>query len=143
MKDVITERLGKYGWNERELNEDDLDIVCDGEGIALFEFEMRRTGMYGVCEGVPVILLNKKLRGVKKTEVGFHEVGHHILHSPSMCLFTRNSSRRHQLEAQAVAAVALIPFCRLEIVLKSEELLSQYPPKLIKFRLEVLEHYGI
>ena len=138
----ITDKLAKYGWNERELNEEDFHLICEKEGIVVFEFEMRRNGMYGVCEDVPVILLNKKLRGIRKLEVAFHEVGHHFFHSPSLCLFSRNMTRRHQLEAQAVAVVALIPYHRIETLLRSDEI-SEYPAKLIKFRLEVLEYYGI
>lgn len=139
----LMEKLSRYGWNEREQTEDDFYQICEDEKVLVFEFEMRRAGMYGVCEGVPVILLNKNLRGVKKLEVAFHELGHHFFHSPAMCLYTRNLTRRHQMEAQVVAVVALMPKTKLGEFLRNSDNLAEYPKKLVKFRLEILEVYDI
>jgi hypothetical protein len=100
------------GWDERAFTEKDFYRLCNRFGILVFEEnpeDMDQAGMYTVVEGIPVIFIDKTLRGLKRLWVMFHELGHHLLHTPETCFFSDSTVNKAQSEANAFAACALIP----------------------------------
>lgn len=138
----LEEKLKGTGWNERVLTYEDFELTCEDEGILILHLPFSREGLYGVCEDIPVIVLNENLRSIKKVEVAWHELAHHFLHTPALCCFSKDLKRKYQFEAQVVAVCALIPKPLIEPLLRSDDL-SEYPEKLLEFRLKVLDIFNI
>lgn len=137
-------RLRK-GWNKRPLTEKDFWAICKKERILVIENDtdyMQWNGIYTVMLGIPTIILNAKLKGLERLWTMFHELGHHLLHSPETCFFSDSTIHKAQSEANAFAAIALIP----EKVVRQMPLwelyeLDEFAVKLFQIRLEVYEAY--
>jgi Zn-dependent peptidase ImmA (M78 family) len=104
--------------------------------------DMKWPGVYTVILGIPFIIINARLKGLERLWAMFHELGHHLLHSPETCFFSDSTVHKAQSEANAFAAIALIP----ENVVRQMPLwelyeLDEFTAKLFQIRLEVFEAY--
>lgn len=133
------------GWNRRPLTEKDFYRLCRKFGILVFEEdpeEMTDKGEYTVVEGVPIIFLDKTLKGLERLWVMFHELGHHLLHSPETCFFSEGSVHKEQSEANAFAACALIPKQAVtQMYLWELYDVDEFAAKLFDIRLEFYEEH--
>lgn len=135
----------RKGWNKRPLTEKDFFAICKKEGVEVIEEDsedMRWHGIYTVVLGVPFIVIDARLKGLERLWAMFHELGHHLLHSPDTCFFSESTQHKAQSEANAFAAIALIP----EKVVRQMPLwelyeLDEFAVKLFQIRLEVFEAY--
>ncbi|MGI8655439.1 MAG: ImmA/IrrE family metallo-endopeptidase [Pyrinomonadaceae bacterium] len=135
------------GWNKRPLTEADFYAICEAEGIVVIEngsCHMRWRGLYTVILDVPTIIINANIKGLERLWTMFHELGHHFLHSPSTCFFSESTLHKTQSEANAFAAIALIP----ERHVKQRPLwelyeLDEYAVKLFQIRIELYEIYKV
>lgn len=133
------------GWNRRLLTEKDFYAICEKLGVEVVENhtkKMRWKGIYTVIDGIPTIIINAKLKGLERLWTLFHELGHHLLHSPSTCFFDESTLRKTQSEANFFAAYALFP----EKIVRQMPLweiyeLDEYAVKLFNMRLEFFELY--
>lgn len=133
------------GWNERVLTRKDFYTACAADGVLVREAQMplRVKGFYTVCEGVPVIMLNRALHGVERIIVGWHELGHHTLHSPGQSRFCTGTISKLEYEAQRFAACALIPLPILSSMrLQDLEEEFDYPADFVRFRCKVYRNSG-
>jgi Zn-dependent peptidase ImmA (M78 family) len=136
------------GWNEKPWTEDDFHQCREAQGIFLSEIEhdaMLWKAFYTVCEGVPTIVVNARLRGIERLHVLLHELGHHLLHAPATCFFSDDMQEKIQFEAEAFAVCALVPESLLRKLLASKDYVEDYgfPAELLRCRLKVLELYGV
>lgn len=102
-------QLTRIGWNERVLIQADFDCLCQREGVLVADRAMPWRGIYVVRRGIPCIAINCALGGVERSEVEWHEMGHHLLHTPMMCFFDRGMRSKTEYEAQVISACALVP----------------------------------
>lgn len=140
----VFEKLIK-DWNKRPLTEKDFYRLCRKLDVFVIEDnsgEMDDNGFYMVIEGVPTIFLNGRLKGLERLWTMFHELGHHILHTPETCFFSESTVHKAQSEANVFAAIALIP----EKIVRQRPLwelyeLDEFAARLFHIRLEVFEQY--
>lgn len=133
------------GFNSRPLNEKDFFRLAKRHSLKIVEEDsddMEWPGFYVVLDGVPTIFINAKLKGLERLWTLAHEIGHFFLHSPSTCFFSRSTVGKAESEANAFAAIALIP----ENVVRQMPLwelydLDEFSAKLFQIRLEVFENY--
>lgn len=133
------------GWNRRAFTEKDFFRICKKLKVFVYEEDsedMEWEGFYFVDEGVPTIVINGKLKGLKRLWAMFHELGHHLLHTPETCFFSENTYDKAQSEANIFAAIALIP----EKTVRQMPLwelydLDEFSAKLFQIRLEVFDTY--
>lgn len=133
------------GWNKRPLTERDFFALCEKLGVFVVENDsprMRWKGIYTVIEGVPTIIINGRLRGVERLWAMWHELGHHLLHSPSTCFFSENTQQKAQSEANVFASIALIPEVAVtQMYLWDLYETDEFAVKLFQIRLEFYEKY--
>lgn len=132
-------------WNVRVLTEDDFYQYCDEAGIVVRDTKLKpkQPGLYVHRDGKPHIFISNMLRGAHRLFVGFHELAHHWLHPPGIRMFF-GLSRQLELEADIVAACALIPKTVLTHYWPSEIVdLYGYPHELVTRRCEVFDRYRI
>jgi Zn-dependent peptidase ImmA (M78 family) len=135
----------RRGWNKRPLTEKDFWALCKQYGIDIVEDDtkhMKWPGIYTVIDDVPTIILKANLKGLERLWAMFHELGHHLLHTPETCFFSDSTVHKVQSEANAFAAIALIP----EKVVRQTPLwelydVDEFAVKLFQIRLEVYEQY--
>lgn len=101
-----------------------------------------------VCGGKRHLYLNSRLRGVRKLYVAFHELAHHFFHTTpstaSASFYRVVENSRDEIEAEAFALIALIPEPLLRSMLAGEiEEVYGYTSEMLKFRLKVLDRYGL
>jgi Zn-dependent peptidase ImmA (M78 family) len=134
-------------WNKKQLTEADFYRICKKQGVVVLENDtavMKWKGLYMMIEGVPTIIINAKLKGLERLWAMFHELGHHILHSPSTCFFSESTVHKTQSEANAFAACALIPeqYVR-QMYLWNLCDVDEFSAKLFQIRLEIFETYKV
>jgi|SRR5947209_1379490 len=137
----------RRGWNKRPLTEKDFWALCKKFGVEVYENcgeHMKWKGVYTVLDGIPTIIIHSGLKGLERLWTMFHELGHHLLHSPATCFFSDSTVHKAQSEANAFAAIALIP----ENVIRQMPLwelydLDEFAAKLFQIRLEIFEIYKI
>lgn len=141
----IPDRLKELGWNERVLTRHDFYTICRDDDVLVRDADMRWSGLYLVCEEVPVIVLNDKLVGPERIFVGWHELGHHLLHPPGMAFFCNDSTKRKvEFEAQRFAACALLPLPLMSSMHVDEiEHEYGYPRELVQFRARLFSRLRI
>jgi Zn-dependent peptidase ImmA (M78 family) len=133
------------GWNKRPLDERDFYRLCKRLDVLVIEDEsddMVGKGLYMVIEDIPTIFLDSRMQGLERLWTMFHELGHHLLHSPETCFFSDSTVHKAQSEANAFAAIALIP----EKAVRQTYLwelydVDEFAAKLFQIRLEVFELY--
>jgi Zn-dependent peptidase ImmA (M78 family) len=141
----IPERIRLLGWNDRVLTRHDFYDVCRDDDVLVRDMEMQWSGLYLVCEDVPVIVLNDRLVGPERIVVGWHELGHHLLHPPGMSFFCGDSTKRKvEFEAQRFAACALIPAPVITSMHVAEiEQEYGYSRELVQFRTRLYQRLRI
>jgi Zn-dependent peptidase ImmA (M78 family) len=138
------ERLKKYGFNRRELTERDFYAICEAEGIQVTEMDVP-VSFYFCLLGERHIILNKKLKGIKKTFTMFHELAHHFLHGtdlPETAMFFGLNKSKSELEADAIALLAIIPK-KIGDFSFLDDHPNRYAKKLFKDRQRLNFLYGI
>jgi Zn-dependent peptidase ImmA (M78 family) len=143
----IIERLEATipGYNVRALGLADFEALCTRDGVVSFEHRMPARGWYFVKEGVPFIVINKRLSAGHRAFVGFHEYFHHRFHPAGHHHYTRiGMTDRIEREASTMAAVAVIPTPELVRDLTEGVCLQEkydIPKYLAEFRVRVYEAY--
>jgi Zn-dependent peptidase ImmA (M78 family) len=113
-------------WNERVLSGDDLDKYVEAFRVPMIEDDAAKAkGEYLLIEGQPIIILKPNLKQMEKLWVGFHELGHHLLHYPVPHRFSKGCWRRKDREANFFAAIALLP-TKLVESLTLAEIVEEY-----------------
>ncbi len=125
------------GWNKRKMTFQDFEEVCQREGITVERMRFK-SDVRGYCTksgGSPLIALDKRLRGIKRIQVAFHELCHYFLHvDDPACLRTMNAETHEanekltpqqlwaEYEATIAASIAIAPgfFCLGGITYLSE-----------------------
>ena len=140
---IIKKKLPE--WNERILTEEDFYAYCQRDKVRVMESELfKHRGEYTIHDNICFILLQTKLKYGEKLWVGFHELGHHLLHYPVPHKFSKGYWRRMDREANFFAAIALIPTWLVESKTFGEMMEEyNYPKELIEIRKEIFEVYGI
>lgn len=136
-------QLRRIGWNERVLTHADFDSLCQAEGVLVSVQAIRHRGIYLVRHGIPCIAINCTLGVSERSEVEWHEMGHHLLHTPTMCLFTRGTLNKTEYEAQVIAAVAHIPRPLMRKTFAELQEEYGYSRELLWFRKQVAEQFRI
>jgi Zn-dependent peptidase ImmA (M78 family) len=133
------------GYNERPLCLSDFEALCAREGIVTFEHRMPSRGWYFVKEGVPFIIINKRLSVGHKAFVGFHEYFHHRFHPAGHHHYLRIGMKdRVEREASTMAAVAIIPTRVLARDLEDGRNIEEkydIPKYLAEFRIRVWQDF--
>ena len=134
--------------NEKIYGETDFYRLCRREKIKVYELPLQETifGYYSNYRGKAYIILNSRLDKTKRLEVGYHELGHHLLHAPvpeSVFFDSQRLSNKQETEAQAFALLALVPATLLKQIEESPSLLDDYPADLIGQRLKLWQDCGI
>ena len=138
----VTSLLMKRGWNRRVLTNDDFDEWCERDGVMVMEEEIEYPGFYLIRNTQPVIVLNKKLRGIERQIVAWHEYGHHVLHVPNGRFFCLDNIDKAEYQAHLIAAIALIP--RPDLFRPLSELQEEgYPLDFLRFRSRVFDQFKI
>lgn len=140
----VFKKLARF-WNHKPLTEKDFFRLCKKLDVLVIEDDsddMVGKGIYTVVDGIPTIFINAKLRGLERLWTMFHELGHHLLHSPETCFFSESTEHKAQSEANLFAAIALIPerYVRQMPLWELYEL-DEFTAKLFQIRLEVFELY--
>ncbi len=133
------------GYNVRPLALADFEALCARDGIVSLEHRMPARGWYFVKEGVPFIIINRRLSAGHRAFVGFHEYFHHRFHPGGRHHYTSiGMADRIEREASTMAAVAVVPTAVLEKDLAegvSIEEKYDIPKYLAEFRIRVYEAY--
>ena len=137
----------RIGWNKRALTEDDFHKLCKKLGVLLVEVDsddMIWEGFYALVLGKPTIIINARLRGLERLWVLFHEMGHHLLHTPATCFFSDSTIEKAQAEANAFATIALLPKPMLGKMLTWNLFEDDcFPTKILRARLKILDQFKI
>lgn len=143
LSQILTRKIPE--WNRRIFTDDDLYLIGERERLAIVEDEnLKCKGEYGIYKGKPFIALKKQLKPTLKLWVGFHEVGHHLLHYPVNHRFSRSTVRRMDREANFFAAIAMMPTLLVTTETYGEIIEDyNYPQQLIDIRKEIWEAYRI
>lgn len=123
-------KLSKYGFNRRVLTEQDFYDICQAEGIEVFEMDVP-TSFYFSVNGKHFIVIKSKLKGLRKTFSMFHELAHHFLHGgkdAANAFFFGLLHSKNEIEADAVALIALLP----KTALKDYQFLEDHPNRFAK-----------
>lgn len=141
--------LALPGWNRRRLTEADFLGLCQREAIILEEAPLSVPGFYGICHGKRFIAVDSRLRGEKRLFCLWHEMAHHLLHAPrsiaSVNFYHLREEPKVKFEADAFAAVALLPRAFLRQLLKTPETEWEmgFAAEIVEVRLKVLRFYKI
>lgn len=105
--------LARYGFNQRQLTEQDFFDICNERGIKV-QFLDVLTSFYLSILGREVIVIDKKLTGVKRLFTMYHELFHSIWGARTIdpmprAAFMGLCNSREEHEADAFACIALIP----------------------------------
>jgi Zn-dependent peptidase ImmA (M78 family) len=139
---LLLKNLEKYGLGDRPLTEDDFFNICSIEGIEIIWSDGKHA-FYFSLQGKHFIVLPKRRRGLKMLFAMYHELGHYAAHigdEPDVA-FLDLTHTKQELEADAVALVALIP----KHMLKELAFLdgSRYGSHLYNERVRLYFLYGI
>ncbi|MET0752587.1 MAG: ImmA/IrrE family metallo-endopeptidase, partial [Pyrinomonadaceae bacterium] len=89
------------------------------------------TSFYMSVLGEPTIVLNKRLKGLKRIFAMFHELSHHFLHGgkdAANAFYFGLVESKAEVEADALALIALIPL----LSLGSFDFLDEHPNRYAK-----------
>jgi Zn-dependent peptidase ImmA (M78 family) len=142
---ILPERLVSLSWNNRVLTRDDFYDICEADNISVVDFSgCDAKGCYTLIDGRPFIFLNGQLHSAVRRIVGWHELGHHLLHAPGMSFYCSRSKKKAEYEAERFAACALLPLPLLSAhTLPELEEEYGYPRDFIRFRSQVFRDNGI
>jgi Zn-dependent peptidase ImmA (M78 family) len=129
----IPHKLQERGFNRRPFTADDFDEICEEEGIEVIEVgPIPVKGFYTERFGIPVIVINPALSGLRRLLTGFHELVHYLLHSPDSAYFPKAGVLKIDREARALAVCALIPETMIPHLIEGD------PPEEDSFLYEIL-----
>ncbi len=134
--------------NNKVYTETDFYNICTEENIFTAEacLPKRTNGIYLIYDNSPMIIIQSSLNYYEKLEAGFHELGHHFLHTPSQKSAYFKTTNFHfnqqELEAQAFALIALIPLTLLRQIELYPDIQNDIPDKLLKDRLDLFFKYN-
>lgn len=120
-------RIAIYGFNQRFLTEEDFYKICEAEGIEII-WSDKKFSWYMTVESVPFIVLPRRARGLKLLFKMFHELAHHFRHYgelPTQVYFHELLDNKDEMEADAIATIALVPKHGLD----SYDFLEEHPNK--------------
>ena len=138
MREILDRLTEEIGWNRHIFTETDLLEVCRLEGCAVVDGVLPELGVYMRLRGRPVIAIDRKLRGIERTMVLAHEVGHLLLHTPGQWYSWAGNEQKIQWQADVFMACALIPRRSLYRL----ERLTAMPTNLLQLRSDVWERAG-
>jgi Zn-dependent peptidase ImmA (M78 family) len=140
----------RFGWNERAFTEEHALRICRRLKIKVIEYPLSGArGSYMKVGGRALITVDSRLRGVPRLYVLLHELAHHLLHVPpdvTVAYFFRlRPHTKQEFEAEAFAAVALLPEPLLRRMLKGDEDFEEagFTKDIVELRLKVLSLYGV
>jgi Zn-dependent peptidase ImmA (M78 family) len=100
-------------WNKRPMRLADFrSLAMHTNAFVIYDSSehMIFSGIYTNVEGLPVIIVDPRLRGMHKRLTYFHELGHHVSgHNVGLCFAGRDVYDRAQAEADFFAANAIRP----------------------------------
>ncbi|MDQ3918113.1 MAG: ImmA/IrrE family metallo-endopeptidase [Acidobacteriota bacterium] len=101
-------------WNERPLTAADFYRLCRRFKVKVHSIPLRVPGFYMYSRRYGAhIYVNSKLRGVAWLLAAFHELGHHLMHTPpdvTVAFFYQlRPNTKEDREADAFAYTALLP----------------------------------
>ncbi len=143
---ILLNTVDIKGFNERRLTENDLTGICEDDRIRILA-EHVGTSFYLSVMGCRLIVIPERLRGIAREFALWHEIGHHLMHGGRQAgpdaFFLGLLETRNEAEADAFAAVALVP----RPALASYDWLEENPgPDALRIwqrRTRLLETYGI
>lgn len=137
-------KLTKYGFNRRELTEADFYRICEKEGVFVIEMNVAKSFHFS-AGGVKFIVLNKKLKGLRRLFDMFHELAHYFLHGgdDEYAFFHGLTDDKAEREADAVALMAMIPAGRIGCFEFLNDHPNRFAKKLWKDRQRLFFLYGI
>lgn len=144
MKLFLT-KLKRFGFNIRILTENDFYAICECEGIEVLEMDIAAS-FYMSVSGKCFIVLSKKLKGLKRIFVMFHELAHHFLHGgrdAAQAFYFGLLETKNEFEADSVALIAMIPLSSLKSFEFLEEHPNRYARKLYRDRQRLYFLYGV
>lgn len=108
-------KLAQYGFNQRALTIDDFHAICEKEGIEVI-YENVDTSFYMVFQGSRFIVISKKLNWLQQLYVAYHELSHALTNADAQVAasFFGLQDSPEEREANAFAAIALIPLANIE-----------------------------
>lgn len=126
----------------RPATEIDFYLACECHQIKVVLTDDIRKGLYIKSGNDQFIFLNKHLKGIRFLHVAFHELAHALFHAPSRSVvaefFDIHYRRRHEREAEAVAALLLIPLQdAIECVRNPDLVHDDDLAELVQLRLEL------
>lgn len=133
------------GLNVRELGERDFYNLCEREGITVLEFP-HAVPFYLKAEDGTVIVLREGDRGLRRLFAAFHELAHHFLHvgdADVVRAFDGPRDSREEREADAFAALAIVPRTKLWTGEWLHEQDDPYAVHVWQVRYRVFRTYGI
>lgn len=134
--------LTNYGFGERQLNEEDFYAICEQEGIEVIWSQKKYSFYFHVLDK-HCIVLPKRKRGLPLLFAMYHELGHYLLHiGDDMAASFLNGKGKDELEADAVALIALIPKHRIS-EMAAEFGLTRYGDKLWRERCKLYFLYDV
>lgn len=118
-------KISHYGFNLRPLTEKDFYEICELENITVLEEDVF-TSFYMSVNGRNFIVLKKRLKGLRKIFSMFHELAHHFLHGgkeATNAFYFGMLESKQEIEADAIATIALVP----RFMLASYDFLEEHP----------------
>ena len=137
--------LAKYDFNKRRLTEQDFFEICGKRKISVQELDVA-TSFYIYVLGQELIVIDRKLRGVVREFAMFHELSHALLSARlngPQALFMGMLDSREEDEADAFAAIALIPFDKIEDTSFVDDCCCGVARKIYEKRLHLYRTYGV
>lgn len=138
--------LSLDGLNERRLTDSDLDAICERDRITVLAEDVA-TAFYLSVMDRHLIVIPKRLRGLKREFAIWHEIGHHLLHggrdAGTQAFWYGLLETRNEAEANAFATIALIPRPALDSYDWLEENPSRFAQQLWRDRQRLLFLYGV
>lgn len=125
------------------MTEADFFEICEIEGIEII-WSADKFAFYFTMLGEHFIVLPKRKRGLRLLFAMFHELGHYFAHSGDEpeTAFLGDPHSRNELEADAVALIALVPYSEIDNAAK-ELGETRYGDRLWRERKRIAFLYGI
>lgn len=134
------------GLNERRLTERDLEMICERDRVTIVPQDVT-TSFYMSVLDRHFIVIPKRLRGLKREFVIWHEISHHLLHggrdAGTQAFWFGLLETRNEAEANAFATIALCPRPALDSYDWLEENPGRYAKHIWNERQRLLFLYGV
>ncbi len=147
---LLIDKISKLniGWNERSLNDADVQTLCQRLGVEIDETPMTVDGFYFRVMERDFIAVNSRLGKIERLAVLFHEIGHLLFHAPGTGPVARfhhvGRKTRQEIEADVFSLCALIPQTWVK-TRSAEELIGDHglSAEMIRERFAIFETFGI